>query len=131
MLQGGVRRMQQGMPAIVRRAATTSRACTEEELRGQVSQSCACAIMRHAQGLCEQRVVGSSVARGVRFPPTNHTRSFFFPQLTQHDYLARILNARVYEVAIESPLQAAPYMSRAIKNTVLLKVCVMASFTAA
>lgn len=42
--------------------------------------------------------------------------------MTQHDYLARILNARVYEVAIESPLQPAPYMSRAIKNTVLLKV---------
>lgn len=41
MLPGGVRRMQQKMmPAIVRRAATatTSRACTEEELRGQVSQ---------------------------------------------------------------------------------------------
>lgn len=40
----------------------------------------------------------------------------------QQDYLARILNARVYEVAIETPLQPAPYMSRAIKNTVLLKV---------
>lgn len=46
---------------------------------------------------------------------------FYYP-FKQHDYLARILNARVYEVAIESPLQPAPYMSRAIKNTVLLKV---------
>lgn len=39
MLQGGVRRMQQRvMPAIVRRAATATRACTEEELRDQVSR---------------------------------------------------------------------------------------------
>lgn len=38
MLQGGVRRMQQRvMPTILRRAAATStRACTEEELRDQV-----------------------------------------------------------------------------------------------
>ncbi len=38
------------------------------------------------------------------------------------DYLERILNAtRVYEVAIESPLQAAPILSRRLNNTVLLK----------
>lgn len=39
------------------------------------------------------------------------------------DYLSRILNARVYEIAIETPLQPAPYMSTAIHNTVMLKVC--------
>jgi threonine dehydratase len=38
------------------------------------------------------------------------------------DYLARILNARVYEIAIETPLQPAPCMSKAIHNNVLLKV---------
>lgn len=38
------------------------------------------------------------------------------------DYLSRILNARVYEIAIETPLQPAPYMSTAIHNTVMLKV---------
>jgi hypothetical protein len=37
MLQGGVRRMTQRVPLILRRAATTTRACTEEELRDQVS----------------------------------------------------------------------------------------------
>ncbi len=38
------------------------------------------------------------------------------------DYLERILKAaRVYEVAIESPLQAAPVLSRRLGNTVLLK----------
>ena len=38
------------------------------------------------------------------------------------DYLERILNAtRVYEVAIESPLQMAPNLSRRVGNTVLLK----------
>src|SRR3989338_4915726 len=36
-------------------------------------------------------------------------------------YLKRILNARVYDVAIESPLEFAPNLSARIGNTVLLK----------
>lgn len=61
--------------------------------------------------------MGRGWAKGGCYPDRHaHTHR------SQHDYLARILNARVYEVAIESPLQPAPYMSRAIKNTVLLKV---------
>jgi threonine dehydratase len=36
-------------------------------------------------------------------------------------YLKRILNARVYDVAIESPLELAPNLSARIGNTVLLK----------
>ena len=36
-------------------------------------------------------------------------------------YLKRILTARVYDVAIESPLEAAPNLSARIANTVLLK----------
>ncbi len=36
-------------------------------------------------------------------------------------YLKRILNARVYDVAIESPLEYAPNLSARIGNTVLLK----------
>jgi len=36
-------------------------------------------------------------------------------------YLKRILNARVYDVAIESPLELAPILSARIGNTVLLK----------
>lgn len=36
-------------------------------------------------------------------------------------YLARILRARVYDVAIESPLDPAPSLSRRLDNTVLLK----------
>ena len=38
-----------------------------------------------------------------------------------HDYLERILKARVYDVAIESPLEAAPRLSRRIGNEVLFK----------
>ena len=38
-----------------------------------------------------------------------------------HDYLERILKARVYDVAIESPLEAAPRLSRRLGNTVLFK----------
>ncbi len=37
------------------------------------------------------------------------------------DYLRRILTARVYDVAIESPLEAAPRLSERIHNRVLLK----------
>ena len=36
-------------------------------------------------------------------------------------YLKRILNARVYDVAIESPLEPAPNLSARTGNTVLLK----------
>ena len=38
-----------------------------------------------------------------------------------NDYLKRILNARVYDVAIESPLEIAPNLSARIGNTLLLK----------
>jgi threonine dehydratase len=37
------------------------------------------------------------------------------------DYLERILKARVYDVAIESPLELAPALSKRIKNNLLLK----------
>jgi threonine dehydratase len=37
------------------------------------------------------------------------------------EYLRRILNARVYDVAIETPLERAPQLSARLANTVLLK----------
>ena len=37
------------------------------------------------------------------------------------DYLEKILTAKVYDVAIESPLEAAPAISRRVRNHVLLK----------
>ncbi len=37
------------------------------------------------------------------------------------DYLERILKARVYDVAIESPLEPAPNLSRRLRNHLLLK----------
>ena len=37
------------------------------------------------------------------------------------DYLTRILNARVYDVAVETPLDAAPLLSHRLENTLLLK----------
>ncbi len=39
----------------------------------------------------------------------------------QNDYLDRILKARVYDVAIETPLEHAPRLSRRLGNTVLFK----------
>jgi len=41
--------------------------------------------------------------------------------MAKNDYLERILNARVYDVAIETPLEPAPGLSRRIGNTLLLK----------
>ena len=37
------------------------------------------------------------------------------------DYMEAILNARVYDVAIESPLELAPNLSRRLHNGLLLK----------
>ena len=37
------------------------------------------------------------------------------------DYLQKILTAKVYDVAIESPLDPAPALSRRVGNRVLLK----------
>ncbi|WP_018412054.1 threonine ammonia-lyase, biosynthetic [Methyloversatilis thermotolerans] len=39
----------------------------------------------------------------------------------QIDYLEKILNAQVYDVALETPLDAAPNLSRRIGNTILFK----------
>jgi hypothetical protein len=42
------------------------------------------------------------------------------PALT--DYLNKVLNARVYDVAVETPLVEAVNLSNELQNTVLLKV---------
>ena len=41
--------------------------------------------------------------------------------MKKRDYLERILNARVYDVAVETPLEVAPNLTRRLGNTVLLK----------
>ena len=51
----------------------------------------------------------------VRAPPSSR------PHPVTHDYLERILKARVYDVAIESPLEPAPRLSRRLQNAVLFK----------
>ncbi|QXC59227.1 threonine ammonia-lyase, biosynthetic [Aquihabitans sp. G128] len=43
------------------------------------------------------------------------------PALTLSDYLQKILTARVYDVAQETPLDPAPVLSARLDNTVLLK----------
>src|SRR5712672_4474003 len=39
----------------------------------------------------------------------------------RNDYLERILRARVYDVAVETPLEVAPILSARLGNRVLLK----------
>ncbi len=41
--------------------------------------------------------------------------------MSSDDYLQRVLKARVYDVAIESPLEAAPRLSQRLGNQVLFK----------
>ena len=41
--------------------------------------------------------------------------------MKRDDYLERILKARVYDVAIETPLERAPGLSKRLRNTLLLK----------
>jgi len=43
------------------------------------------------------------------------------PDLTPFDYLKKILNARVYDVAVETALELAQGLSQRLNNTVLLK----------
>jgi threonine dehydratase len=43
------------------------------------------------------------------------------PFMENNDYLERILNARVYDVAIETPLEVALGLSRRLQNRLLLK----------
>lgn len=42
-------------------------------------------------------------------------------EMPAHDYLRRILNARVYDVALETPLEEAPQLSARIGGRLLLK----------
>jgi threonine dehydratase len=46
---------------------------------------------------------------------------YFSAWLSMNGYLKRILNARVYDVAIETPLELAPNLSARTGNTILLK----------
>jgi threonine dehydratase len=39
----------------------------------------------------------------------------------QENYVDRILKAKVYDVAIETPLEAAPRLSRRLNNRILFK----------
>jgi threonine dehydratase len=58
---------------------------------------------------------------GTGVSATLAASSFAARRLVPIDYLQRILNAKVYDVAIESPLELAPALSRRIGNRVLLK----------
>ena len=54
-------------------------------------------------------------------PPTDTARKPSKRKLTPADYLKKILTAKVYDVAHESALDAAPVLSKKLKNQVLLK----------
>ena len=41
--------------------------------------------------------------------------------MVKKDYLERVLKARVYDVAIESPLELAPALSKRLRNRLFIK----------
>lgn len=57
----------------------------------------------------------------VDLDPTAHRTLCNSPLVGSHDYLERILTARVYDVAIESPLDVAVNLSARLHNRLLLK----------
>ena len=74
-------------------------------------------------------IVSSTLRKGG-FAPSRKARGIFFARyhsgmtaknLKPSDYLKKILNARVYDVATESALEPAKNLSKRLHNTVLLK----------
>jgi len=61
------------------------------------------------------------VSYQMKTPLEKTVRDVPVPALTPADYLRKILNARVYDVAIESALEKADALSERLGNTVLLK----------
>jgi|TARA_R110002110_G_scaffold407804_1_gene628948 threonine dehydratase len=57
----------------------------------------------------------TSGSPGIRWTPAR------LGDVSDVDYLLRILNAKVYDVAIETPLEPAPGLSRRLSNTVFFK----------
>src|SRR4030095_8869799 len=79
-------------------------------------------------------IVRRSVAETLRLAPQHRCITFPRPRLSCYarrllrhclamprDYLQKILTAKVYDVAVESPLELAPVLSRRLGNRVLLK----------
>ncbi len=60
--------------------------------------------------------IGSSPKAQVGYPLWGDTKNS-----VKNDYLERILRARVYDVAVETPLEVAPNLSARLGNRVLLK----------
>src|SRR5258708_18014250 len=69
--------------------------------------------MRHKPVWCKVS------AYPLRGGPENPPSKGFAPM--RNDYLERILRARVYDVAVETPLEVAPNLSARLGNRLMLK----------
>src|SRR6266496_3286596 len=70
----------------------------------------------------ERRLTESAWRRvAASVSATLGAQRFVLPDPMSVDYLKKILTAKVYDVAIESPLEIAPTLSMRLGNTVLLK----------
>ena len=97
-----------------------------------------CSLKYHSTGRCPANMYKPLLPPAAVLPPCNYRAAPFAcycknilasplaaPAATgssmSNSYIERVLKARVYDVAIESPLEPAPRFSRRIGNTVLLK----------
>src|SRR5690606_12273140 len=91
------------------KARAASNQCIEERSQASIARKCSC-----VQGRCSAVIF--FLSHNFPYPLLSLTRSFM-----SNDYLKRILNSKVYDVAVESPLESAPLISARIQNKVWLK----------
>ncbi len=81
---------------------------------------------RNAVAVARQtlRWLGTDDGAAMKVPldsPTNESWGSNLRGLGHNNYLGKILNARVYEACIETPLQRATVLSAALDNEIYLK----------
>lgn len=99
----GVSRMQRTLPALV--------------LRPRLQQQCRWRVAPISRGVETCGGLGETASLPVAGSCLRGTCCSH----SHNNYLGKILNARVYEVAHETPLQHAPILSASLNNRVLLK----------
>jgi len=79
--------------------------------------------VRHLSTVTRQRLstMRDCTGRAEPLESSSSTWGSNLRGLGHNNYLGKILNARVYDIAKETPLQAAPLLSAQLANTVMLK----------
>ena len=87
---------------------------------GATRAPCCCSTVQLSTS--SQRAKGDAATKAVGLEEeTSNSWGSNLRGLGHNNYLGKILNARVYEAANETPLQRAPSLSAQLKNTIHLK----------